>query len=44
MPDIKNDAAGTGLRQGGIDFSIGKNDGKLLSEHVSMNVARSHFL
>src|SRR5712691_6046199 len=42
MAHIKNDAAGASLLQGGIDFSIGKNNGKLLSEHVSVNVARSH--
>src|SRR5579859_5104268 len=43
MPDIKNDAAGTGLRQAGVEFAIGKNNGKLLSEDVSVNVAWPHF-
>jgi hypothetical protein len=43
MPDIKNDAAGMGLGEGGIEFSVGKNNGKLLSEYVSVNVARPHF-
>src|SRR6202035_5617206 len=44
MPHIKNDAASMGLGEGGIELSVGKNNGKLLSEYVSVNVAWPHFL
>ncbi len=44
VADIENHSAGAGLRHDGIDLAIGENDGKLLREHVSMDIARPHLL
>ena len=44
VPHVKDHTARTGFCQSGIYLAVSKNDGKLLSKHVGVNITGTHFL
>src|SRR6266704_2255793 len=44
MADVENDSPLARFRHDWVDLAVGKDNGKLLSENMSVNVARPHLL